>query len=92
MALRWTIDDDGIHTAWHPNGAWDGSDLDVGHVTRRVRHDHSGWHARYWGHTESKRWHTGTGTDPAAIGGLWGSLEEAKAAVEEAHAGVEACG
>lgn len=88
MALRWRHDSDaGGWTAVLEGGAWDGSDVDVGRVSRSLRpaSEPSGWQARYWGRDESRRYHLGTGSDPAAVGGLWPSAEEAMAAVEEAH-------
>lgn len=94
MGLRWDEDrDTGGWTAVAEGAGWDGSDVAVGRVGRALRPppERSGWSARYWGRDESRRYHVGTGEDPAVVGGLWASLEEAREAVEEAHAGVASC-
>lgn len=100
MAVTWRKDSDGDgSTAVLEGGGWDGSDVDVGHVSRSLRPppEPSGWRARYWGKDDSRRYHVGTGSDPATVdnpdvvGGLWATADLAKEAVEEAHAGPSAC-
>jgi len=87
MGLKWTESSDGgCWTAWAPL-AWDGSDLEVGYVMRSG----VGWRARYWGRDQAARTGPAMGVDRTAVGGLWPSAEEAREAVEEAHAGVAAC-
>lgn len=86
MTIRWQDDGDGHWSAWSVGAAWNGEDLEVGSVSRSLRPlpEESGWEARYWGHQESLRWWTGAGADPAVVG-MWPTLEQAMAELEQRH-------
>jgi hypothetical protein len=90
VGLRWTISS-GSAEQWESWIAWD-DDVDVGHVSRSLWPvDVDGWRAHYWGHDQMLRGGPRLGADRTEVGGLWASADEAKAAVEERHAGTRAC-